>query len=557
MRTERVHSPLQRSARDASAQRGATSVVVALFLVVAVAALGAIDVGNVFFARRSLQRIADLGALAGVQTISGGCTQATGTATENAAANGFSASASGQTLNVVCGRWDTKSNSAPSYFSSTNEEAPLNAVQVTATRRVPYFFLGPARTVSATATAQATNLGSFTVGTALAQLQGGMVNGVLNALLGTNLSLSLVSYESLANARISVGDLMAALGVGTVNDLLSAQVSVGQLAQLMLTALSRTSIVDANLQTDLATLQAIANSGMSSTAQIPLGNTSGTPGLLSLSVSDTQSAIGVTISPFDVLVVAAEIAQNGQALQVAGGLNLVGLVTATLSLQVVNPPVLAIGEAGMDPATGTWRTQANTAQIRLFLDIGLNVPLVASIDLPLSLEAAQGQAWLESTNCTSSAATSSAVIGGQTGIANLCIANQAATPQAVSQAVSQPFSCPAAAANIVTGPLGIPLVTARVSLPVVGSPIDPPLTFTGTTGGYQSFGTDVGQALANALSANLTIDGISLSALTSLLAPVLESLDVLDPLLQLLGVQVGVTTVHDLSLTCGVSELVY
>lgn len=554
MRTEPVHPHLRRSARNASSQRGATSVVVALFLVVAVAALGAIDVGNVFFARRSLQRIADLAAMAGVQTIGGGCSQVAETATANAAANGFSANASGQTLTVVCGRWDTKSNSAPSYFASTNAGTPLNAVQVTATRQVPFFFLGPARAISAMATAQATNLGAFTVGTALALLQGGVVNGVLNALLGTNLSLSLVSYESLANARISVGDLMAALGVGTVNELLSAQVSIGELEQLMLTALSRTTIVDPNLQTDLATLQVIANSGVSSPVQIPLGNTSGTPGLLSLGVSDTQSAIDATISPLDALVVAAEIAQNGHALQVAGALNLVGLVTARLSLQVVAPPVLAIGEAGIDPATGTWRTQASTAQIRLYLDLGLNVPLVASVDVPLSLEAAQGQAWLESTNCTSSAGTSSSVIGGQTGIANLCIANQAATPQAVSQ----PFSCPAAAANIVTGPLGIPLVTARVSVPLVGSPIDPPLTFVGTTGGYQSFGTEVGQALANALSANLTIDGISLSALTSLLAPVLASIDVVvNPLLQLLGVQVGVTTIHDLSLTCGVSKLVY
>jgi uncharacterized membrane protein len=32
---------------------------------------------------------------------------------------------------------------------------------------------------------------------------------------------------------------------------------------------------------------------------------------------------------------------------------------------------------------------------------------------------------------------------------------------------------------------------------------------------------------------------------------------VVDPLLQLLGVQLGVATVHDLSLTCGASQLVY
>jgi uncharacterized membrane protein len=42
-----------------------------------------------------------------------------------------------------------------------------------------------------------------------------------------------------------------------------------------------------------------------------------------------------------------------------------------------------------------------------------------------------------------------------------------------------------------------------------------------------------------------------------LLTPVLNSLDLLlVPLLQLLGVQIGVSTVHDLGLACGQAQLV-
>lgn len=572
-----------RSAGRARHQRGAAAVIVALFLTVVIATLGAIDVGNVFFARRSMQRIADLAALAAAQTMDGTCTQpsATATATANAAANGFAANAAGQTLTVVCGRWDTKDNGAPSYFSSTSANTPLNAVQVAVTRTVPYFFLGPARQVSATATAQATNLGAFTIGTTLAQLQGGLVNSLLNGLLGANLNLSLVSYESLANARVKIRDLTAAAGVGTVNALLSTQVNAAQLANLMLTALSMTTVVDANLQTDLATLQAIVNGGISNTVRFPIGNAAGAPGVLTLGVADGQSALDATLSPFDSLVVAAEIAKAGQApIDVAAGLDVGGL-GATLKVQIVKPPVLAVGEAGIDPVTQTWRTEARTAQVRLYLDIALGtapLPGIGSVgvDLPLQLEAVPGQAWLAATDCTSSRATSTSTIGVQPGVANVCVGKEPANLSA-----SQPFTCstPATLVNA-----GILTVTANVAIPAVVPLSDASsLTFDGIAGNaddYQSADSNaVGGVLANALSGlaawlarpnGLTINLIGLSLqlgplasalvdfLTPALDPVLAGLDqAVDPLLQLLGVQIGAATIHDLSLTCGASQLVY
>ncbi len=53
----------------ANRQRGAISVLAAMWLVVAIAALGAIDVGNVFFKQRSLQSAADMSASAAAQVV--------------------------------------------------------------------------------------------------------------------------------------------------------------------------------------------------------------------------------------------------------------------------------------------------------------------------------------------------------------------------------------------------------------------------------------------------------------------------------------------------------
>jgi uncharacterized membrane protein len=566
-------------------QRGAAAIVVALFLTLAVALLGALDVGNAFFARRSLQRIADLASLAAAQTMDADCTAPPVTARANAAANGFSATAAGQSLTVVCGRWDTGSNAAPSYFANAGAGGgPLNAVQVRAQRTVPYFFLGPSRQIAATATAQATNLGAFTIGTSLAQLQGGLINSLLNGLLGANLDLSLASYQSLAGARIKIGDLMAALGVESVDALLATQVDAAQLANLMLTALSRTSVADANLQTDLATLQAIAASSMSTSLKVPLGSTDATPGLLSLGLANTQSAASATISPFDALVVAAEIAKAGQApTDIAAGIAL-GALQSTLKVQVLQPPVLALGEAGMNPDTQTWRTQARSAQVRLYLNIGLGsvtLPAIGTVgvNLPLSLEVAPGQAWLATTHCATSAAASNSTIGAAPGLANVCVGDAPANLSA-----SQPFSCTSPATLIQVSSLIS--VKAKVALAaVVPAQDSATLTFDGIAGNdddYQNADSNaVGSVLANALSGlsatlaqpgalSVTLLGGALglplspiaTALVAFLAPTLtlvtDDLDAaLSPLLQLLGVQLGVATIHDLSLSCGVSKLVY
>ncbi|KVD88717.1 hypothetical protein WS62_16930 [Burkholderia sp. ABCPW 14] len=574
---------LQRRARRSPVrQRGSFAVIAAIAIGVVIATLGAVDLGNLFYQRRALQGIADMAALAAAQTMDDGCVKPAATAQSAALGNGFDSSASGQSMTVVCGRWDVKDNAGPSFFSGSaaGSDAQLNAAQVTVTRTVPYYFLGSQRTVAATGTAQATNVGAYSIGTTLAQLQGGVVNALLNGLLGANLNLSVLSYQGLANSRIRIKDLMAAANVGTVNALLNTQTTVPQLASWMLTALSQTSVANTDLQTSIGALQTIVSANIPGGQTFKIGNTANSTGIFSVGLSDPQAALDATFSPFDALLVAAEIATGQTAFSLANGLNVGGL-NASLQVQIIQPPVLGIGEAGIDPVTKTWRTIARTAQVRLYLNIGLgtaNLPLgvlgalvPVQVNLPLSLQIAPGQAWLESASCKSSPSTCTSAIGVQTGLANLCIGD---TPANLS--ASQPFTCstPATLVNVAN------LVTIKslASFPAdVPASSTPTLTFYGTTGGYQSTNSNgVGSVLGNALSGlgaslqqtQISLIGISLplgpiqtalnTFLGGVLPPMLSGLDsAVVPLLQLLGVQVGESTIHDMSLTCGVSQLVY
>jgi len=575
-------------------QRGAISVLGAMWLVVALAALGAIDVGNVFFKQRSLQSAADMSASAAVQVVDNTCSRAPTTATGAASVNNFNVSAAGSSVTTVCGRWDSTVYAAPTYFAGG--VTPSNAVQVTLKEQVPYFFLGPARTLTATSMAKATNLGAFTIGTTLANITPATITSLLNAMLDTNIgptAISLAGFQGLANARFSVGDLMAAVGAGTVTQLLATRVTAGQLAQLMLTALQTTQVANANISAAIGTLQAIINAKITGSQTFAIGNTSTSPGLLSLGLADAQSALNATISPFDGLLVAAEIAQAGKAaVTVASVLTIPGVTGTTLQLSVIQPPVLAVGEAGKD-STGAWRTIASSAQIRAYVNVTvgnvaltlLTIPIAsASVQLPIYIDVAPGTAWLASTSCQASQGTSRSVIGVKTGIANVCVGGGGSTAPSMT---SPTLTCPPATlVSVAALNQGVLAVSASIPVSAVTSNTSS-LTFDGISGNTDDFQSTnsnaVGSVLANATSTLytqlsapsalvVTLAGLpvvlNVGPILNLLKPVLAPtpptpslFNVLDavlvPVLQLLGVQIGVSSVHDLSLTCGQSQLVY
>lgn len=593
--------------RRASRQRGAFSVMAIVATLIAITTLGAIGVGNLFYQRRDVQRIADMAALAAVQRMDDACSQPTATATSNAQSNGLNAS-NGDTINIECGRWDTSVNPAPSYYAAAAAgTTQLNAAKVVVTRQVPFFFVGPPQTVSAVSTARSTNIDTFSVGATLAALGGvgcsggsaptsgnpGLVNGLIGGLLGANLNLNIGSYQALACTNVTVGDLVVAAGVGTVDQLLALKLTLPQLIQLMVKAATQTSVVNASLQASLATLQAILNANIPGTS-IGLG---GAGGLLNVALADTQAALNAQVDLLDLLMVGAEIAATGKPAVTVNvpSLNLGGLTGTQLQVQIISPPSIGVGEGGIDPATGTWRTKASTAAVGVYLNVALGtaqLPIVgpllnaiASIDvkLPIYLQAGTGTAWLNSAQCASTQEASTVAITAQPGVANLCI-GQPPLDASGKISLSSNYSCSSPAqiinANAVLGAVRVTASMSNVSVQVQGA--SQSHTFNGVPGIDANYWTVNSNALGSALSSalaqlaaatitvNLTLLDLTplpipssfvstlLGFLTSLLSPLLSSLDaVLVPLLNLLGVQVGAATVHQISLNCGVAQTVY
>ncbi|HEV3426919.1 MAG TPA: TadG family pilus assembly protein [Paraburkholderia sp.] len=611
------------SSTRAQRQRGSFAAVAAFGLVIAVAALGVLDVANLYLSKRALQNVADLAALAAVQQMDDQCIQPLATAQANAASNGFTTSGTSNTLAVQCGRWDSSSSGSMSFVTSS-PTPPLNGVLVTVTRSVPYFFLGPQRTLTATATAKASVVGTLQVGTSLAQIN--LLNGLLSSLLGgTAVNLDLVSWNGIANANVKISDLAAvATQAGTYDGLLSATTSLtaGQysLANILLSAVQKDGALTANVSAAQNALTAIASlvpQGPQNQIQLASLNSS-TQALLQLGVANAQYAADATVNVLQMLIVGAEIAAAGQspvALNVSlGGLSGVLPLSANLTLQVISPPSIAVGEAGYIAGTTTWRTMAKTAQILLGVNATLStnsgiatyllIPYILNVyvQLPLYIVVAQGQAWLASAQCAATRAASTQTIGVNTGIANICVGTPLASGVTSSQVSG--FSCSSTNARWTIASvklLGMNVATVSaptLQVPVV-SPTSSTLSFDGNGNALsgnsvnsnqigavldntlQSLVTQLGQLTEGSNGLQLTllqgplsdllgillapvsalIDGVVMPVLTGLLAalsPVLSGLDtvLIGPLLQLLGVQIGVATVTSAPLACGVATLV-
>lgn len=558
-----------------------------LAIVFAIAALGVVDLAHIYNARRSLQNVADLAALAAAQQMDDSCSQPTATAAANAATNGFVAASGTSSLSVVCGRWDQSGQvTNPPVMSFTpNGSTPWNGVAVTVTNTVPYFFLGPKRTITATATAQATIVGSFSLATTL--VQANLLNGLLGSLLGSSVNLSLVSWNGIANANIKVADLAAvATNAGTVNGLLDAQASVAGIAQLVAKAVQNDGVLTADVQAAVAGLNLFATAASKQSTQITLASQNGAPALLSLGLANAQSAANASVNALQMLIVAAEIAQAGKP-PVAVNLSLTSLpvisallpASASLSVNVLSPPSIAIGEAGPDPANPTqWRTQAHNSQITVALNLGFGqqslLGQLVTLNVPLYVEVAQATAGLEAAQCAPTRADSRMTVSVLPGIANLCVG----TPGAAGS-----FSggtCSGSPGPLLSVAGGLISAQAALSLQLV-KPQSVEMTFDGNgtaLSGNQANTNQIGGALGNGLSSlasqlgnpnnlQVTVLGINLGGITSALASLITSLlptqllnaldqALLGPLLQLLGVQVGVADVSAFPLTCGVAQIV-
>jgi uncharacterized membrane protein len=574
-----VRRPCRRRVGGARRQHGAIAIVAAMFLIVALAALAAIDVGNVFFVRRQLQRTADLAALAAVQVVStpSGCGGGVSTTAQvNATANGFTADGSTKKLTANCGRW--KPGAATAF---TQGGTPANAVQVKVSQFVPYFFLGKGQTVTATSVATASNIDVFSLGTGIATLntqQSALLNAILGGLLHSNVALSVGDTQSLAAANINLAGLMTALNASSMQGLLATSVSYQNLVVAMVNALrSGGDTVNAAI---LQTLAVAVPGGQN----INLGyNSSTSTGLLALGLANPDSAATATVNVLDTVLAAAQIAQSNPSgtapvINVAAGLTGV----ANMSMQMINPPVLAVGEAGLTPPV-----TARTSAIKVTLTLAalpsapLGLASVALLNTPLmvTLEVAPGKAELSNVDCETTKAATTVKFKVTPGVASLCLGGVTdCTPGSVVPSVNV-AAVTLLGANVLN-------VALKGLGPASLSPGSTDVSINGSSGSFNvvaqpvnsnQLGSDLSSLTStllgqlsqpNALTlqvlgSNLLGDLLSgvISLVTTTLSPLLQTIfgllnTLVAPVLNLLGVQIGTATVHNMSLTCGVPQLV-
>jgi len=573
--------------RAKRSQQGSIAIFAAISISLVVVCLASLDIGNHFWKQREIQRIADAAALAGSQRLGEGCIAAQEAA--QSLIDQYSPKAT--IFKADCGYWSPTEEGSfgqlggsglkgnPKDHFSQKEGVPLNALKITAKLEFSKWFpLGSdeaSPAVAAEAIGYHEPIAGFSLGTGVAAVNGGVVNTLLSGLLGVKVDV--VSYSGLANASLNLLDLAVATKAGSIEKLLSTQVTTKELIVAMIEALG----------TDVAAiriLRKIANA--TSSTPTPVLNS------VKLSVSDilkinspmAEAAASAQVNAFEMLLISAQIANGKNAVNLATGIDLGIIAKVDLKLSIIEPPFIAIGPAGK--ISNKWITEARSAQVRLLIDSKIlnlpNNPVIelTALKLPINIQAAPGKAWLSSINCAAPVADSVVQIGSAPGVALACIAESTNLDPELKIC-----NAPATIAGVRL--LGIGLIDIK-AMTVLGAQTpehqSKDLFFDGVIGNSDdtqrtstSASTALNETLKSALSglkleACVPLICISSSAVTKILdnlnggiiAPLLGTptspgliSTLIQPLLELLGVQLGYSDIHHQSLTCRNSELVF
>ena len=365
------------------AQRGATALVVALWMTVALSCLMVIDVGNIFWQKRELQKIADLAALAGASgTVQDSCRPVSGSAAqENAVVNGLNESL-GDALKAQAGSWNPEGSVLSAFFQEGG--MLMNACHVEVERHVPYLFMFDAKNASSrTLTAQATAVQNSPVAkigirSTLASLdteKSALLNLLVGGLLGGNLNLDAVGWKAIAGLDLNLLKYLRALTletdltVGDYEDLLKTDLELGVLLDAMVNVLEQQeSTANIGLQA-LRSIQAMAHvSGLRLQLAQLLGIQTGTP----------SSALDTSLNVLELVQALVQVGNSNHAAQAGVSIPLPGLTGIDLALSVIEPPQLfAMGNPVKaanhpnGPLHGDDRIYIRTAQLRLLLSVDM------------------------------------------------------------------------------------------------------------------------------------------------------------------------------------------
>lgn len=368
-------------------ERGAIVLLATVGMVLAmVASALAVDTGRIAQERRRDQRVADLAALDAVWEVSVPG-QALQRARQSAERNDFPWDSPGYDLQVDVGSVDANNVFQPGVGQT--------AVRVIASSPLDHAFMPGGRTVSAEAVASAAEHAGFSIGSSLASADTAntvLVNRIMERLLGASAgSVSLVGYQGLATAGITLDELRAQLGFGTLDQLLAADLTLGQLLNAtaaVLTANGSPAAVDVN------SLSLVVNKATT----FQLGN------MIAVDQGAQSRALGAQLNVLQLISGTAAMANQNNFLDVGSVLTVpvpgVGNLSTAVGVTVIEGPQYYFG-----PVNGP---SVSTAQFEVVLrptvdvniSVGLSVLRLVGL-VPVTFEAAGADGTLTGIQCGS------------------------------------------------------------------------------------------------------------------------------------------------------------
>jgi uncharacterized membrane protein len=543
----------------------------------------AIDEGSLYNERRAAQSIVDLAAITAASNI----TNAQQAVLTTLADNGITSVAVQQqgttvaptatkaVVQIVPGRYTGVSAiAAGSRFEAG--KLPYNAVQVSLKKQGTLYFAGSIMappTLGTTAIASAQPQAAFSIGSRLASLNGGILNALLGGLLGGNISLSVMDYNSLVSADVDVLSFTDALATQlhltgvSYSDVLASKATIGQIA----TAMANVPGLD---RTAKIALESMASSATNN-VKVPLCNLVSLGSVGSLDLGQKPAGLSVGASAMSMLTAAAALANGNNEVQVNLGATIPGLTSATLAVAIGEPlqcsPWLAVGESGTVVRTAQTRIKLNASVTVGNSNLGGGTSLLA-VHLPLNVEVAYAEAKLTDISCPTGSSSIKVSIAAQPGVVAARLANSNASgfadftqPQSFSKADIADLRL-----------LLVPLLRVTGSSAFAVTNMTPTtLTYNATDIASKAIKTvstkNLTQSLTTSLVNNLSLSvnalglGLDVTALLSTVKPAVTTLlngvtapvdDLLYNVLGALGVHVGEADVRVTGATCGRSVLV-
>lgn len=352
------------------------------------AAAMSVDVASIYLAKRQLQGIADAAALAAANH---GTPEAAQTAVEGVL--GAYDAANVKVLSLESGVYRQESDvDFDDRFSPTLSNP--TAVKVELERALPLFFANvfghSDTTVAAQATAQRADMAAYSLSSGLASLSGGIPNQLLSALAGTELGLSVMDTQALANAELDLlgyaDALMLQTGTddGTYGELFAQDIALDDAVAAMSAASEDSAVA--------AILNNVAGEVSGDSVRLDDMIDLGPLGRVDYHDGDT----GIVINAYSLLRALLEISL-GKHYDITLDLSASGLSKTTARL---------VGGSGWERSPWLTVTSAKdytlrTAQSRLLLEVEANTGslALAKLKLPLYVELAEGEARLTDIVC--------------------------------------------------------------------------------------------------------------------------------------------------------------